>query len=120
MARRNTRNDHCVDDELSLVFNKSKIMASVAKRTVNIVVGLSGVAVFLYACGSLWHIITSSAPDFGVYYASVSQLISGHDVYRNTHMFTSFVGPPTLLLFFFLQWSCHLVSLKLYGSCILS
>jgi hypothetical protein len=57
-------------------------------------------AVFVFALWSLYRIVTTSAPDFSVYYVSAKNLLSGTNIYTAKNVFTGLGYPPFTLLFF--------------------
>lgn len=54
----------------------------------------------LYACFSLFKIITTSAPDFEVYYGATKQLVSGINPYAQSELYTGFGYPPFTAMVF--------------------
>jgi len=50
--------------------------------------------VIVYSLYSLFKIITTTAPDFSVYYQSAQNLISGRNMYTDQTLYTSFAYPP--------------------------
>jgi alpha-1,2-mannosyltransferase len=65
-----------------------------------IVVTIIGISSFGYACRSWFHIVTTSAPDFGVYYEAARTLLSHLPLYGKSIGFTAFSYPPQTALFF--------------------
>lgn len=54
----------------------------------------------LYACFSWYRIVTTTAPDFSVYYGAAKLLVEGKALSGNTGLYTGFGYPPTTLLLF--------------------
>jgi hypothetical protein len=61
---------------------------------------ISLIAVFLYTFLSLVKIITTSAPDFSVYYDSAANLIAHKNIYLDQTLYTGLGYPPFSVLFF--------------------
>lgn len=57
--------------------------------------------VLLYAVFSWFQIITTTAPDFSVYYGAATRLLSFQPLTGDTGLYTGFGYPPTTLLLFF-------------------
>jgi alpha-1,2-mannosyltransferase len=61
--------------------------------------GLSFV-VFCFICFSVYRIITTSAPDFSVYYGATENLVSDISPYSNSSLYTGFGYPPLTAVLF--------------------
>jgi alpha-1,2-mannosyltransferase len=58
--------------------------------------------VFAYACFSIYRIVTTSAPDFEVYYGATEQLVRGISPYAGSALYTGFGYPPFTAVVFLL------------------
>lgn len=58
------------------------------------------IVVCMHAAVSWYNIVTTTAPDFSVYYYSTQRLVAGLPIYGSTGLFTGLGYPPQSLLFY--------------------